>query len=39
LFKALRLPVIGKLADAAYQYWARKRFQHLYSCSQCMDVE
>ncbi|MBT8070841.1 MAG: DUF393 domain-containing protein [Gammaproteobacteria bacterium] len=39
LFKALRLPFIGTLADATYQYWARKRFQHLYGCAKCMDVE
>ena len=39
LFKALRLPLIGTLADAAYRYWARKRFQHLYSCARCKDVE
>jgi predicted DCC family thiol-disulfide oxidoreductase YuxK len=39
LFKVLRLPLIGTLADAAYQYWARKRFQNLYSCNRCEDFE
>ena len=39
LFKALRLPLIGALADAAYQYWARKRFLHHYGCSRCMESE
>jgi len=27
LFKVLRWPLIGPLADAAYRYWARKRYQ------------
>jgi len=37
LFKPLRWPVIGPLADAAYRYWARKRYQRLYGCAACED--
>jgi predicted DCC family thiol-disulfide oxidoreductase YuxK len=37
LFRILRWPLIGPLADAAYRYWARKRYQRLYGCSSCVD--
>jgi predicted DCC family thiol-disulfide oxidoreductase YuxK len=35
LFRVLRWPLVGPLADAAYRYWARKRYQRLYGCSDC----
>ena len=38
LFRALRLPFIGPLADTAYRYWARVRFQRLYGCDKCADL-
>ena len=34
LFKVLRWPLVGPLADATYGYWARKRYQRLYGCSE-----
>ena len=39
LFKVLRWPLIGPLADAAYRYWARKRYQRLYGCDKCVEME
>ncbi len=35
LFSVLRWPLIGPLADRAYRYWARKRYQRLYGCDRC----
>jgi len=35
LFRVLRLPLLGRLADVVYQYWARKRYQRLYGCGEC----
>ncbi len=35
LFSLLRWPLLGPLADAAYRYWARKRYQRLYDCGEC----
>ncbi len=37
LFRALRWPLIGPLADAAYRFWARKRYQRLYGCGECAE--
>lgn len=34
LFKVLRWPLVGPLADSAYGYWARKRYQRLYRSSE-----
>ncbi len=34
LFKGLRLPIINRMADAAYNWWADKRFQKRYQCSK-----
>jgi predicted DCC family thiol-disulfide oxidoreductase YuxK len=36
-FKVLRWPLVGPLADVAYRYWARKRYQRLYGCGECVD--
>ncbi len=36
-FKVLRWPLIGPLADIAYRYWARKRYQRLYGCGECAE--
>jgi predicted DCC family thiol-disulfide oxidoreductase YuxK len=38
-FKVLRWPLIGPLADAAYRFWARKRYQRLYGCAECAETE
>jgi len=38
LFRVLRWPLIGRLADAAYRYWAQKRYQHRYGCDKCTDA-
>jgi predicted DCC family thiol-disulfide oxidoreductase YuxK len=35
LFKVLRWPLVGRFADLAYRYWARKRYQRLYGCGDC----
>ena len=35
LFKVLRWPLIGPMTDAAYRYWARKRYRRLYGCGKC----
>jgi predicted DCC family thiol-disulfide oxidoreductase YuxK len=35
LFRVLRWPLIGPLADAVYRFWARKRYQRLYGCGAC----
>jgi predicted DCC family thiol-disulfide oxidoreductase YuxK len=35
LFKILRWPVIGKIADTIYAYWADKRYQKRFECSKC----
>lgn len=35
LFRVLRWPLVGSLADASYRYWARKRYRNLYGCSRC----
>ncbi len=35
LFKVLRWPAAGPVADSAYRYWARKRYQRLYGCGEC----
>lgn len=35
LFRVLRWPVLGPLADAVYRFWARKRYQRLYGCGEC----
>jgi predicted DCC family thiol-disulfide oxidoreductase YuxK len=37
LFRVLRWPLIGPLADLAYRYWARKRYQRLYGCGECAE--
>jgi predicted DCC family thiol-disulfide oxidoreductase YuxK len=37
LFRALRWPLIGPLADLVYRYWARKRYQRLYGCTGCAE--
>lgn len=37
LFRVLRWPLIGPLADMAYRYWARKRYQRLYGCGDCAE--
>jgi predicted DCC family thiol-disulfide oxidoreductase YuxK len=37
LFRVLRWPLIGSLADLAYRYWARKRYQRLYGCGECAE--
>jgi predicted DCC family thiol-disulfide oxidoreductase YuxK len=37
LFRALRWPLIGPVADAVYRYWARKRYQRLYGCAGCAE--
>lgn len=39
LFRILRWPLIGPLADSAYRYWARKRYQRLYGCGECADAD
>jgi predicted DCC family thiol-disulfide oxidoreductase YuxK len=38
-FKILRWPLVGPLADLAYRYWARKRYQRLYGCGDCADAD
>jgi len=37
LFKVLRWPLVGRLADLVYRYWARKRYQRLYGCGDCAE--
>jgi predicted DCC family thiol-disulfide oxidoreductase YuxK len=37
LFRILRWPLLGSLADLAYRYWARKRYQRLYGCGDCAE--
>jgi predicted DCC family thiol-disulfide oxidoreductase YuxK len=39
LFRVLRWPLIGPLAEKAYAYWARKRYEGLYGCSKCSGAE
>ena len=39
LFRVLRWPLVGALADIAYRYWARKRYQRLYGCGECADAD
>ena len=39
LFRVLRWPLVGPLADAVYRYWARKRYQRLYGCADCGEVD
>lgn len=39
LFRVLRWPLIGPLADKVYRYWARKRYQGLYGCGKCSGEE
>lgn len=38
-FKILRWPLIGSVADSAYRYWARKRYQRLYGCDVCIEAD
>ncbi|MEM0955067.1 MAG: DCC1-like thiol-disulfide oxidoreductase family protein [Pseudomonadota bacterium] len=35
LFKILRWPLLGPVADRVYAYWARKRYRRLYGCGEC----
>ena len=35
LFRVLRWPLIGPLADAVYRFWARRRYRRLYGCDTC----
>ena len=37
LFRVLRWPLVGPLADALYRFWARKRYQRLYGCGECSE--
>ncbi|MEP5764559.1 MAG: DUF393 domain-containing protein [Halieaceae bacterium] len=37
LFRILRWPLIGAVADWVYQYWARRRYQRLYGCGDCAE--
>ncbi len=37
LFSVLRWPLVGRLADLVYRYWARKRYQRLYGCGDCAE--
>jgi predicted DCC family thiol-disulfide oxidoreductase YuxK len=39
LFSVLRWPLVGPLADAGYRWWARKRYQRLYDCDKCADID
>ncbi len=36
LFRPLRWPLLAPLADRAYDYWARRRFDGLYCESTCV---
>ena len=36
-FSILTWPVIGPVADAIYDFWARKRYQRLYGCGDCAE--
>lgn len=36
LFRPLRWPLLASLADWAYNYWARRRFDGLYCNSTCV---
>ena len=35
LFRPLRWPLLSGLADLAYEYWARRRFDGLYCAKSC----
>ena len=37
LFRVLRWPLVGPVADLAYRFWARKRYQRLYGCGECAE--
>jgi predicted DCC family thiol-disulfide oxidoreductase YuxK len=37
LFKTLRWPLIGVLADWCYGIWARRRYTRLYGCVDCQE--
>lgn len=39
LFKPLRWPLLASLADRAYEYWARRRYDGLYCDSGCVRAE
>jgi len=39
LFKPLRWPLIAPLANRAYDFWARRRFNGLYCDSACVRPE
>ena len=39
LFRPLRWPLLAPLADRAYDYWARRRFDGLYCDSSCARPE
>ena len=36
LLKPLRWPLLASIADRLYAHWARRRYQRLYSCQQCL---
>ena len=38
-FRPLRWPLLTPLADRAYEYWARRRFDGLYCDSDCVRPE
>ena len=37
LFRPLRWPLLSGLADRAYEYWARRRFNGLYCTNSCVE--
>lgn len=37
LFRILRWPLIGPLADRVYDFWARRRYRRLYGCESCSE--
>jgi predicted DCC family thiol-disulfide oxidoreductase YuxK len=39
LFRPLRWPLLASLADRAYDYWARRRYDGLYCDSSCARPE
>jgi predicted DCC family thiol-disulfide oxidoreductase YuxK len=39
LFRPLRWPLLTRLTDRAYEYWARRRFDGLYCDSDCVRSE
>ena len=37
LFRILRWPLIGRVADWCYSIWARRRYRRLYGCGDCAE--